>query len=219
MLTRIKQWLCSHRYDLADLTRRDTSGQVRCRCYKCGAEHVADCGLHLPGVFDRNSNIRGATGVDPRFTAAHFQDGRDLVLVPSDSHAPPVGVPQAGRLLTETADYDTPGSWRGASAGWPEIRGDEAYAMYVFANCVQSVPYGSYVLIAQRGRYGAAESVLRVLPQQLEKLKSDFERAGKPDAETSVARRELYGKPNQFGNKEAAPLWTARPTAQHEGNA
>jgi hypothetical protein len=30
--------------------------------------------------------------VDPLFAAAHFQDGRDLV-VQSDSHAPPVGVP------------------------------------------------------------------------------------------------------------------------------
>lgn len=56
MLTRIKQWLCSHRYDLTDLTRRDAAGLVRCRCYKCGAVHAADCGLHLPGVFDRNRN-------------------------------------------------------------------------------------------------------------------------------------------------------------------
>jgi hypothetical protein len=110
-------------------------------------------------------------------------------------------------LLTETANYDTPGSWGPASAGWPDITGDVAYAMYVFANCVQSVPYGSYVLIAQRGRYGASQSVLRVHAQHVDKLRSDFEQAGEPDAETSIARRETYGKPNQFGNKEAAPLW------------
>jgi hypothetical protein len=63
VLTRIKQWLCSHRYDLADLSKRDAAGLVRCRCYKCGAVHVADCGLHLPGAFDRNSNA-GVTTVD-----------------------------------------------------------------------------------------------------------------------------------------------------------
>lgn len=133
-------------------------------------------------------------------------------------------VPAADRLLTETADYDTPGSWGPASKGWPEIKGDEAYSMYVFANCIQSVPYGSYVLIAQRGQYGASESVLRVHARHLERLKSDFERAGEPDAATSIARRERYGKPNTFGNKEAAPLWTAAtsgapasPNDQQEG--
>lgn len=107
-------------------------------------------------------------------------------------------------LLTETA-----GSWRAASSGWPEIKGDVAHDMYVFANCIQSVPYGSYVLVGHRGHYGATESVLRVHADHLEKLKADFERAGKPAAEVSIARREQYGKRNQWGNKEAAPLWSA----------
>lgn len=118
------------------------------------------------------------------------------------------GCPHAG-LLTETADYDEPGSWGRASRGWPQVRGDVAHAMYVFANCVQSVPYGSYVLIAERGRYGAKESVLRVHAEHLEKLKADFVRAGSPGASTSIERREKYGRRNQFGNREAAPLWTA----------
>lgn len=112
-------------------------------------------------------------------------------------------------LLTETAAYDEPGSWGRASVGWPEIKGDVAHAMYVFANCIQSVPYGSYVQVSERGQYGAKESVLRVHAKYMDKLKSDFTRAGEPDAETSVARREKYGKPNAFGNREAAPLWTA----------
>lgn len=115
----------------------------------------------------------------------------------------------AERLLTETADYDEPGSWGRASRGWPEIKGDVAYAMYVFANCIQSVPYGSYVLMAQRGQYGARESVLRVHAEHLERLLADFAQAGEPDPATSIARREKYGKANQWGNKEAAPLWTA----------
>jgi len=116
---------------------------------------------------------------------------------------------RGGQLLTELADYDEPGSWGRASAGWPEIRGDVAYAMYVFANCIQSVPYGSYVLIAQRGRYGASDSVLRVHAGYVEQLKNDFKRAGEPDVETSITLREKYGKPNRHGNKEAAPLWVA----------
>lgn len=109
-------------------------------------------------------------------------------------------------LLTETADYDTPGSWGRASEGWPEIKGDVAYAMYVFANCVETVPYGSYVLIARRGRYGATESVLRVHAQYLTQLQADFDRAWQPDAEASIAFREKHGKPDAFGNKERASL-------------
>jgi hypothetical protein len=52
-------WLCSrkceHRYDLADLSKRDERGIVHCQCYKCGAVHFAEYGLALPGIFDRNS--------------------------------------------------------------------------------------------------------------------------------------------------------------------
>jgi hypothetical protein len=112
------------------------------------------------------------------------------------------------RLLAETADYDTPGSWGTASVGWPEIRGDVAYDMYIFANCIQSIPYGSYVLMGERGRYGAKESMLRVHSKYLTQLKADFEHCGKPDAETSVQRRKQYGKKNQWGNEEAASLWS-----------
>lgn len=117
--------------------------------------------------------------------------------------------PQATGLLTQMADYDTPGSWGRASVGWPEIKGDQAYAMYVFANCVQSVPYGSYVLVSQRGQYGATESVLRVHAQHLVKLQQDYAQAGTPDVKTSIARREQYGNLNATSNREAAPLWTA----------
>lgn len=112
-------------------------------------------------------------------------------------------------LLTNTAAYDEPGSWGRASTGWPEIKGDAASSMYVFANCIQTIPYGSYVLVAERARYGARESILRVHPQHLAQLQADFKRAGAPSAAASIARREKYGKPNEFGNKEAAPLWTA----------
>lgn len=120
-------------------------------------------------------------------------------------------------LLTEIADYDEPGSWGRASVGWPEIKGDVAYDMYVFANCIHSVPYGSYVLIDQRARAGATESVLRVHAQFKDKLEADFSQAGRPDAQTSIARREQYGKTNRFGNKEAAPLWTASGSSSESG--
>jgi hypothetical protein len=59
MLERIRQWWCSHRYDLADLKPRGADGMVSCRCYRCQAVHTADRGLHLPGVLDRNSNTVG----------------------------------------------------------------------------------------------------------------------------------------------------------------
>lgn len=87
-------------------------------------------------------------------------------------------------LLTETADYDEPGSWGRASEGWPEVSGDYAYDLYVFANKTSVVPYGSYVLMAQRGRYGANHSMLRVHLPYLAKLLSEFEAAGCPEAKT-----------------------------------
>jgi hypothetical protein len=113
------------------------------------------------------------------------------------------------KLLTETADYDTPGSWGPASNGWPEIRGDVAYDMCVFANCVQSIPYGSYVLISRRGRYGDKESILRVHSEYKDKLERDFKQCGCPDSTISIARREKYGEKNQWGNREAVPVWSA----------
>jgi hypothetical protein len=111
------------------------------------------------------------------------------------------------RLLTETADYDTPGSWGPASNGWPEIHGDVAYDMYVFANCIQSIPYGSYVLMGQRGHYGATESCLRVHSEYRTQLVDDFNACGRPSSVVSVARREQYGQLDKWHNRENAPKW------------
>jgi hypothetical protein len=55
MLTRLKQWFCAHRFDLADLSRRDANGKVRCACRLCGKVCEATHGLALPGLFDRNT--------------------------------------------------------------------------------------------------------------------------------------------------------------------
>ena len=104
------------------------------------------------------------------------------------------------RLLTETADYDEPGSWGRMSDGWPGIRDDAAYDVYVFANCVEVIPYGSYVLMSQNGAYGAKESYLRVHADFIEKLKSDFKAAGNPSADESIKRRQKSGK-------DHAPKW------------
>lgn len=92
-------------------------------------------------------------------------------------------------LLTEIADYDEPGSWDRMSDGWPEIRGDAAHAQFVFANCAPTIPYGSYVLVNERGKYGATESCLRVHADYIDRLRSDFAAAGCPDADESVRRR------------------------------
>ncbi len=93
------------------------------------------------------------------------------------------------KLLTEIADYDAPGSWGQASEDWPEIRGDVAYAMYVFANCAPTVPYGSYVLMDERGRYGASESRLRIHEDYVARLRADFKAAGSPGPAECVRRR------------------------------
>lgn len=103
-------------------------------------------------------------------------------------------------LLTSTADYDTPGSWGPASNGWPEIRGDCAYDMYVFVNMTGVIPYGSYVLMGQRGKYGATESMLRVHAKHLDQFRDDFLAAGQPSAEESLRRKQESGK-------DYAPKW------------
>jgi hypothetical protein len=118
------------------------------------------------------------------------------------------------KLLTETADYNEPGSWGRMSEGWPGIRGDDAVAMMTFANCIQSIPYGSYVLMHRKGKYendpnNPQESYLRVHADYIDQLKADFEKAGRPSPEVSIARREKYGKLNATHNREAAPLWDA----------
>lgn len=110
-------------------------------------------------------------------------------------------------LLTDAADYDTPGSWGAASDGWPDVRGDKAHAMYVFANCVQSIPYGSYVLMSVKDRYGAKETCLRVSKDYIDELQADFEAAGSPSQDESVARREMTGKLLRSGNRDRAPRW------------
>ncbi len=107
-------------------------------------------------------------------------------------------------LLTETADYDTPGSWGTASKGWPEIKGDDAFNMYVFANCLVTIPYGSYVLMAQAGRYGDKVSRLRVQAEHIKQLKADFERAGRPSAEVSMAYRDKHGGKDSWGRRTNA---------------
>lgn len=104
------------------------------------------------------------------------------------------------QLLTETAYYDEPGSWGRASKGWPEIRGDEAYAMYVFANQCDVIPYGSYVLMSHYGEYDAKESCIRVQAEFIKTLKREFKAAGKPSADESVSRRVKSGKSH-------APKW------------
>jgi hypothetical protein len=101
---------------------------------------------------------------------------------------------------------DIPGSWGVYSRGWPEIKGDVAFDMYVFANCYISIPYGSYVLMSQRGKYGDKETCLRVEYEHLAQLKADFERAGKPTSDESVAYREKHGKKDEWGRRTRAPI-------------
>lgn len=98
------------------------------------------------------------------------------------------------KLLTEIANYDEPGSWDRMSKGWPSIKGDDAYAMYVFANCAPSIPYGSYVLIDEAGKYGSTKSHLRVHSKHIAQLLVDFESAGRPNAAESVRRRGAWPK-------------------------
>lgn len=101
-------------------------------------------------------------------------------------------------LLTEIADYDEPGSWGRMSEGWPEIKGDEAYAMYVFANCAPSIPYGSYVLMKEKGAYGAEESCLRVHVDHIANIRADFSAAGQPSPDESVRQRGKDRKANKW---------------------
>lgn len=102
------------------------------------------------------------------------------------------------KLLTETADYDEPGSWGRMSKGWPGVESDEAYDMFVFANCTPTIPYGSYVLISQKGKYSAKVSYLRAHPDHIDQLIADFKAAGSPQVAESVRRR---------GNAPKATKW------------
>lgn len=87
--------------------------------------------------------------------------------------------------LTELP-YDA--SWADASEGWPELTGDDAYSMYVFANCKSTIPYGTYVLMDRKGDYGATDHRIRVHPDRIEQLKADFLAAGSPLPEESQRR-------------------------------
>lgn len=119
-------------------------------------------------------------------------DSEALVVDATEGEATPMS------LLTEIADYDEPGSWGRASEGWPGIKGDEAYDLYVFANCAPTIPYGRYVLMSQRGKYGADGSCLRVHVDHIDQLRADFKAAGNPTADDSVRRR---------GNAAEAKKW------------
>lgn len=66
------------------------------------------------------------------------------------------------KLLTETADYDTPGSWGPASKGWPSLA-DEDGSLRAFVIRTKVVPYGGYVTVEGR---------LRIHPDYIKKLKS-----------------------------------------------
>ena len=49
---RLKQWFCSHLYDIADLPKtayRDTDNKLHWPCCKCGKEFIGDYGLQVPG--------------------------------------------------------------------------------------------------------------------------------------------------------------------------
>lgn len=101
------------------------------------------------------------------------------------------------RLLTETADYNEDGAWDRISNGWPSIK-ERAQDAYVFANCVETIPYGSYVLVGK---------ALRVHADFIGQLRADFAAAGSPSAKESIERREKFGNPTKFGNKDRAPKW------------
>lgn len=111
------------------------------------------------------------------------------------------------RLLTEIADYDEDGSWGRMSEGWPGVRGDKAYDMYVFGNCVATIPYGSYVLMSEKGKYGAKETYLRVHADHIGQLHADFEAAGQPTPNESIDRREKTGVLLKYGNRGNASAW------------
>jgi hypothetical protein len=117
------------------------------------------------------------------------------------------------KLLTEIAG-DEDGSWYRASEGWPSII-DRARDTYVFANCVESVPYGSYILIS--------DNCLRVHAEFINKLQVDFAAAGKPTQQESIARREAAGKRRANGCYEQAQAWwiekpNTRPTYPSEAS-
>lgn len=65
-------------------------------------------------------------------------------------------------LLTETADYETPGSWGPASAHWPSLPDADGRIRSLVIRA-RVVPYGAYVTVGER---------LRVHPGYFEALKS-----------------------------------------------
>ena len=48
LLIRLRQALCRHRFDPADLKPRPSpDGNVKWRCWRCGREYEAHCGLQV----------------------------------------------------------------------------------------------------------------------------------------------------------------------------
>lgn len=93
-------------------------------------------------------------------------------------------------ILTKDGGFTTsPLTEAGSYEGWPEVT-TNARDMFVFANCVETIPYGSYVLMH--------DSCLRVHPKHVEQLKKDFLAAGKPTSQESIDRR---------GGRLKAPKW------------
>lgn len=56
MFKRIVCFFAEHRFDIADMTDRDSEGNVSCVCLKCGTILKADHGLGLDGIFVSNRN-------------------------------------------------------------------------------------------------------------------------------------------------------------------
>lgn len=95
----------------------------------------------------------------------------------------------SAKLLTETADYDTPGSWGTASNGWPEFHDpNEEIRMRVIRENL--IPYGSYVTVGDKLRvhatyYGAVKAALEQQP------KGDVVECGGCEVSATTKRRNM----------------------------
>lgn len=110
-------------------------------------------------------------------------------------------------LLNEIADYNESGSWGRLSEGWPEVTGDIAKTIYITANKTKLIPYGSYVLMSERGKYGATETVLRVHVDHIDTVNEFINKTNTLDALDAVyneVRKELEFALNKF------PTWPTR---------
>lgn len=112
-------------------------------------------------------------------------------------------------LLLYYADGIDPNSWEKNSRGWPKITHGNVYDMYIFANCVFTIPYGSYVLVKpiEMASYRLERTELRVHPSYIETLKKDYDAAGRPTAEESSAKRLEYCIRNKLALQSQLPHW------------